>query len=134
MTDECRRTNDSCASSKHLQTRRFLDTIAQYLTDVQKLVMHIHRLANERSDAFMDHSGTLIDSRTGAPLVVLPEEEDEDAVLASGAGKKDGTVTPGGLAGVEDGVYTEGYSFYDSVSAFYTFSFSFGWALLRGIY
>lgn len=97
--------NNSCASSKHLQTRRYLDTIAQYLTDVHKLVMHIYRLANERSDAFKDHSGNLIDSRTGAPLILHVEDEDV----------QDGQEVVG-EEGEEPGVYTEGYSFFDSVS------------------
>jgi carnitine O-acetyltransferase len=97
--------NNSCASSKHLQTRRFLDTIAQYLTDVHKLVMHIYRLANERSDAFKDHSGNLIDSRAGAPLVLHVEDEEvQDGQEAVGE------------EGEEPGAYTEGYSFFDSVS------------------
>lgn len=69
--------------------------------------MHIYKLANEREDAFMDHSGTLIDSRTGAPLLrVVEDDEDDD-------GPGDGAVTPGGE---NFGVYTDGYSFYDSVS------------------
>ncbi|KAF9503910.1 hypothetical protein BS47DRAFT_1374440 [Hydnum rufescens UP504] len=46
-----------CASSKHLQTRRFLDTIAQYLQDVQRLVMHIYRQANEHTSAFVSSWG-----------------------------------------------------------------------------
>ena len=97
--------NNSCASSKHLQTRRFLDTIAQYLMDAHKLVVHSYRLANERTDAFTDHSGNLIDSRTGAPLVLhVDDEEEQDAQEAVG---EDGE-TPG--------VYTGGYSFFDSVS------------------
>lgn len=92
--------HDSCASSKHLQTRRFLDTICQYLSDVQKLVMHIHRQANERSDAFVDHSGVLIDSKTGVPLVssiIMEEDEDEEGTVAD-----------------DLDMYTDGYSFFDS--------------------
>lgn len=93
----------SCASSKHLQTRRFLDTIAQYLQDVQRLVMHIYRQANERTDAFVDHSGVVIDTRSGSALVVDQFEDDDDATLGDDNGE----------------LYTLGYSFYDSVSALY---------------
>jgi hypothetical protein len=38
----------SCASSKHLQTRRFLDTLKQYFHDVQRMIIQLHRQANER--------------------------------------------------------------------------------------
>ncbi|KAF8332392.1 acyltransferase ChoActase/COT/CPT [Cantharellus anzutake] len=93
-----------CATSKHLQTRRFLDTIAQYLTDVYKLVNMIYRQANERSGAFVDHSGNLIDARTGSALVVpveLPEEGEDDGAAAEEE---------------EEGGLLSGYSFFDSVS------------------
>jgi len=67
--------------------------------------MHTHRLANERTDAFMDHSGNLIDSHTGAPLVLhVDDEEEQDDPEAIGENDE----TPG--------VHTEGYSFFDSVS------------------
>jgi carnitine O-acetyltransferase len=48
-----------CASSKHLQTRRYLDTVQGYLQDVQRLILQIYRQANERPPPFMDHAGKL---------------------------------------------------------------------------
>jgi len=48
-----------CASSKHLQTRRYLDTLQGYLQDVQRLIVQIYRQANERPPPFMDHAGVL---------------------------------------------------------------------------
>jgi carnitine O-acetyltransferase len=38
----------SVGSSKHLQTRRFLDTLKQYLLDVRMMIIQLHRQANER--------------------------------------------------------------------------------------
>jgi len=38
----------SVGSSKHLQTRRFLDTIKQYFVDVRTMIVQLHRQANER--------------------------------------------------------------------------------------
>ncbi|KII91956.1 hypothetical protein PLICRDRAFT_38814 [Plicaturopsis crispa FD-325 SS-3] len=57
-----------CASSKHLQTRRFLDTLQGYLLDIQRLLVHLHRSANERPAPFVDHAGILRDSKTGRPI------------------------------------------------------------------
>ncbi|GAW03660.1 carnitine acetyl transferase [Lentinula edodes] len=72
-----------CASSKHLQTRRFLDTLQGFLLDIQRTVIHLHRAANERPSPFVDHSGVLRDARTGRPIngrVLDDEEEDEIAL------------------------------------------------------
>lgn len=57
-----------CASSKHLQTRRFLDTLKGYLFDVQRILIQLHLSANERSEPFVDHAGILRDSKTGRPI------------------------------------------------------------------
>ncbi|GLB35672.1 putative carnitine choline acetyltransferase family protein [Lyophyllum shimeji] len=70
-----------CASSKHLQTRRFLDTLRGYLLDVQRLLIQLHRSANERPAPFVDHMGVLRDSKTGRPINGYgyhQEDEDED--------------------------------------------------------
>lgn len=96
----------SCASSKHLQTRRFLDTIGQYLEDVRRLVTLIYRQANERPEAFVDHTGTLIDSRTGSALVVDQDEDEDD----------EGGDAADGADGEDPSALTAGYSFYDAVS------------------
>lgn len=72
----------SCASSKHLQTRRFLDTLHGYLLDVQRMLIQLHREANERPAPFVDHAGVLRDSKTGRPINGHVEEatEDDDAM------------------------------------------------------
>ena len=57
-----------CASSKHLQTRRFLDTLQSYLHDVQGILVQLHQSANPRAEPFVDHAGVLRDSRTGRPI------------------------------------------------------------------
>lgn len=58
----------SCASSKHLQTRRFLDTLQGYLYEVQRILVQLHRSANARPAPFVDHLGILRDSKTGRPI------------------------------------------------------------------
>ena len=68
---------NSVASSKHLQTRRFLDTLERYLLDVQKLIIQLHREANERSAPFVDHMGILRDARTGRPINGATSDEIE---------------------------------------------------------
>ena len=67
----------SCASSKHLQTRRFLDTLQGYLLDIQRLLIQLHRSANERAAPFVDHLGILRDSKTGRPINGTDSDEDE---------------------------------------------------------
>jgi len=57
-----------CASSKHLQTRRFLYTLESYLHDVQRIIVHLHRAANARPEPFIDHTGSLRDARTGRAI------------------------------------------------------------------
>lgn len=56
------------ASSKHLQTRRYLDTLQSYLLDVQRILVQLYLSANERPAPFVDHSGVLRDSKTGRPI------------------------------------------------------------------
>ncbi|EIW74513.1 carnitine acetyl transferase [Coniophora puteana RWD-64-598 SS2] len=73
------------ASSKHLQTRRFLDTLQSYLHDVQRVLVQLHRSANERPAPFVDHAGILRDSKTGRPIsgqnyVSDGEEDYEDTM------------------------------------------------------
>ncbi|KAF8548270.1 acyltransferase ChoActase/COT/CPT [Imleria badia] len=56
------------ASSKHLQTRRYLDTLQSYLLEVQRILVQLYLSANERPAPFVDHSGILRDSKTGRPI------------------------------------------------------------------
>ncbi|KAL1742182.1 acyltransferase ChoActase/COT/CPT [Schizophyllum fasciatum] len=83
-----------CASSKHLQTRRFLQTLENYLRDMQKLLVHLHRSANERPAPFVDHMGVLRDSKTGRPINGWGEAKESDSE--------------------EDEMMIPGYSFFDS--------------------
>lgn len=70
-----------CASSKHLQTRRFLDTLQSYLLDVQRILIQLHLAANQRAEPFVDHAGILRDSKTGRPIsgLQLAERDAADA-------------------------------------------------------
>ncbi|GBE80432.1 Putative mitochondrial carnitine O-acetyltransferase [Sparassis crispa] len=79
-----------CASSKHLQTRRFLDTLQGYLIDMQRILIQLHLSANQRPEPFVDHAGVLRDSKTGRPI--------------------------NGNSGVadDDDAFLPGYSFFDS--------------------
>ncbi|KAI6114103.1 carnitine acetyl transferase [Pisolithus sp. B1] len=56
------------ASSKHLQTQRFLDTLQSYLLEIQRVLVQLYLSANERPAPFVDHSGVLRDSKTGRPI------------------------------------------------------------------
>ena len=77
----------SCASSKHLQTRRFLDTLQGYLHDIQRILIQLHLSANQRPEPFIDHAGVLRDSKTGRPINGHVEHvngyEDEDTMRES---------------------------------------------------
>lgn len=57
-----------CMSSKHLQTRRLLKTLQHYFMEVRSLLIQLWREANERPEAFIDHSGVMRDARTGRRL------------------------------------------------------------------
>jgi carnitine O-acetyltransferase len=67
-----------CAASKHLQTRRFLDTLQGYLEEVQRVLVALVRAANERPEPFVDHAGVLRDSKTGLRINGSVSDEDED--------------------------------------------------------
>jgi len=59
-----------CASSKHLQTRRFLDTLSNYFKEIEKMILELYKEANQRKvTTFMDHRHGLVDARTGDPIV-----------------------------------------------------------------
>lgn len=68
----------SVAASKHLQTRRFLDTLQSYLYEIQRILIQLHRSANERPAPFVDHLGILRDSKTGRPINGFASGSDED--------------------------------------------------------
>jgi len=58
-----------CASSKHLQTFRWLDTLEGYLLDIQRLIIQLDKKQREvnlhESAPWLDHEGILRDARTG---------------------------------------------------------------------
>ncbi|KAF8121046.1 hypothetical protein EV363DRAFT_1234348 [Boletus edulis] len=47
------------ALSRHLQTRRRLDTLQSYLLNVLRILVQLYLSANERPAPFVDHSGIL---------------------------------------------------------------------------
>lgn len=58
-----------CASSKHLQTQRFMAILERYLIKIEATIMESYRAANTRSaDTYVDHQGREIDVRSGMPL------------------------------------------------------------------
>lgn len=58
-----------CASSKHLQTKRFLDTLEAYLLETQRMIIETYKAANVRSQStYIDHAGVECDVRTGLPI------------------------------------------------------------------
>jgi len=67
-----------CASSKHLQTKRLLDTLQGYLHDIQRLIIQLYRQANERPPPFMDHTGNLRDAKTGHAIIQRKDDGTED--------------------------------------------------------
>lgn len=73
-----------CASSKHLQTRRFLDTLQGYLLEMQRMLVTLYMSANQSPAPFVDLSGVLRDAKTGMKLHGdqgdEADEEDVDAV------------------------------------------------------
>lgn len=76
----------SCASSKHLQTRRYLDTLQSYLQEIRSTLIHVHRSANARPAPFIDHAGILRDSKTGRPIKTTnydrSSSDEEDVALS----------------------------------------------------
>ncbi|CAO1617262.1 unnamed protein product [Sympodiomycopsis kandeliae] len=57
------------ASSKHLQTDRWLTTLQEYLNEVSKMMMESYNSANIRPvETYIDHSGVECDVRTGLPI------------------------------------------------------------------
>jgi carnitine O-acetyltransferase len=71
-------------SSKHLQTRRLLNTLQAYLVEVRALLIQQWRAANERPEHFVDHAGVLRDARTGKAITGSPDlgGQDEEEMLS----------------------------------------------------
>ncbi|EJT98335.1 carnitine acetyl transferase [Dacryopinax primogenitus] len=98
-----------CAATKHLQTRRWLDTLRSYMLEAQKLIIHIYRAANERAGSFVDHGGVLRDGRTGEPIALSEYSEGRTPYEEHEHEHRSGTATP-----YEEEALTTGYSFFDS--------------------
>lgn len=58
-----------CASSKHLQTGRWLRALEKYLDNIAEILIESYNAANRRThDTYIDHSGVECDVRTGLPV------------------------------------------------------------------
>ncbi|KAK8846597.1 hypothetical protein IAR55_005683 [Kwoniella newhampshirensis] len=88
-----------CMSSKHLQTKRLLKTLQAYLNEVQKMLIHLWKEANERPEAFMDHTGIMRDARTGKAISMEEREEEE--------GKEEGDEMLGGFGFFDVGIQSD---------------------------
>ena len=58
-----------------------MDTLQGYLLDIQRLLIQLHRSANERPAPFVDHLGILRDSKTGRPINGTDEDEEDEVAL-----------------------------------------------------
>jgi hypothetical protein len=74
----------SVYASKHLQTRRFLDTLQGYLEEVQRILVALVHAANdqERPELFIDCAGVLRDSKIRRRIYgnVIDDEEEVDCI------------------------------------------------------
>lgn len=76
-----------CASSKHLQTERFLKSLQRYFADVQEAVISVHKAANFiTTRTYIDHSGTECDMRTGLPVGTRDIKQDVLSVATGTSG------------------------------------------------
>ena len=81
-----------------------------YLLDIQRMLIQIHREANERPAPFVDHAGVLRDSKTGRPINGHTTEATEDDDAMSGSFY----LFEQNQAAEKHRGYTVGYSFFDS--------------------
>ena len=58
--------------------RRYLDTLQSYLSEVQRILIHLYLSANERPAPFVDHSGILRDPKTGRPTNMNGQNGSDD--------------------------------------------------------
>ena len=56
-----------------------MDTLQGYLLDVQRMLVQLHKEANEAPKPFVDHTGTWRDSRTGRPINGYSSDSEESA-------------------------------------------------------
>ncbi|EPQ29033.1 uncharacterized protein PFL1_03323 [Pseudozyma flocculosa PF-1] len=63
-----------CASSKHLQTKRYLEALEGYLVRTQHMIVEHYKAANVRAkDTYIDHAGVECSVRTGLPIGSKPK-------------------------------------------------------------
>lgn len=87
-----------CAASKHLQTKRFLNTLSNYLDEIREVLIENFKAANVRqADTYIDHQGRECDIRTGMPI---------------GSHQHKNSHNNGYDLGDEEGPSPAGYSFY----------------------
>ncbi|GAA5863841.1 hypothetical protein JCM8547_006081 [Rhodosporidiobolus lusitaniae] len=80
-----------CASSKHRQTSRFLDTLRSYFVEVYRMLKQLHQEANRTPNSvFVDHFAGEVDARSGKPITHLRngslEKSAEDLSYSDGYG------------------------------------------------
>lgn len=108
-----------CASSKHLQTRRFLDTMKQYLLDVQRMIIQLHRQANERPKPLepqKQHGRTQSRPTNSIPNGLKPVDGMEKKIVVKRAGShvRLANLETNEEEDVDIDLLTAGYSFFDS--------------------
>jgi carnitine O-acetyltransferase len=118
----------SVGSSKHLQTRRFLDTLKQYLIDVRTMIVQLHRQANERPRPLEPSSPRQKNARLpgkntnqlvdGAAQRAEERKPERKGSLLKKTGSEVHVLTLNGEGSEEEDVdldlVTSGYSFFDS--------------------
>jgi carnitine O-acetyltransferase len=94
-------------SSKHLQTRRLLNTLQAYLLEVRLILVQLWKEANEKPEAFMDHAGVWRDARTGEAITGSGEDEEDEMCESGelGASCQNRSLISGGLV--------SGFGFFD---------------------
>lgn len=95
-----------CASSKHLQTGRWLAALETYLDRVAQAITDSYNAANRRTqDTYIDHSGVECDVRTGLPVGSKKGNGYADDYLDE---------VQGGSASADREVGGSGYGFFDA--------------------
>ncbi|KIM28229.1 hypothetical protein M408DRAFT_329582 [Serendipita vermifera MAFF 305830] len=107
------------ASSKHLQTRRFLDTLKQYFIDAQRMIIQLHRQANERPKPLEPTSTHARKSSRGTKDHMKALEESKAKIIVKRAGSQVLIAPQDDADGIEGeevdlDLLTSGYSFFDS--------------------
>ncbi|KDN53214.1 hypothetical protein K437DRAFT_253229 [Tilletiaria anomala UBC 951] len=104
-----------CASSKHLQTKRFLDTLREYFLEIQRMIISVYKAANTRAvETYIDHFGVECDVRTGLPI---GSKRPSTAGASACAGATANGYPDDWDVWEKQGGGVSGYSFFDAGSA-----------------